>query len=212
MHNQVNPPGQSVDSPNSDVKPNLSTLKQEVDAKVSVPNETAKPPTVDQKCKSSATDIKSEIGDCLKQEDTLGDLDLKDFDFDGNEIMNTDELQDLMDGLPEFDKTFIENLDFGDSNKTTADEAATTEGSNVPTSSQPTDNFTNSNSCHNSSAKSSSTPVTSSRAGPPGALSSMGQSGAKGPNGPSTNAAEALKIMAQQHQQSQMQPGPGNGR
>ena len=161
----------------TDVKPNLN-IKTE-DTSLEFGNSQSIHEEADSK-------IKSEV-DSLKQEDTLGDLDLKDFDgFDG---MNTDAFQDLMDDLPEFDKNFYETLDFDD-NKNGEDvegEEKVQEAPETVPSSQ--------NQCH-TPPTSQSNPV-SSMSMMPGV--SNGSNTAQQPN-----AAEALKMMAQQHQQPNM--------
>ena len=177
-------PVTSQQSPAPDVKPNVNSLNQEM--KDSANNSSLN--QSDNKLKTEISDnkdeVKTELGDSLKQEDTLGDLDLKDFDFDG---MNADSLQDLMDDLPE---NFIDTFDFENS-KIASDEKDSDELGRTETSengaSSATPSSSAASSCHNNSA----TPTTT--------------ASAPGP----TPAAETLKMMAQQHQQPpSSQPGP----
>merc|ERR1719273_2172577 len=93
------PPGRQA-SPGPDIKPNVKDLAglSQSESKAQLPDRS-----------ETKEDFKAEVSDSLKQEDTLGDLDLKDFDFDG---MNADSLQDLMDDLPE---NFIDDFDFENS-------------------------------------------------------------------------------------------------
>merc|ERR1719150_2575326 len=93
------PPARQV-SPGPDIKPNVKDLAglSQSESKAQLPDRS-----------ETKEDFKAEVSDSLKQEDTLGDLDLKDFDFDG---MNADSLQDLMDDLPE---NFIDTFDFENS-------------------------------------------------------------------------------------------------
>ena len=192
-HSAAKPPT-SQPSPSPDVKPNVNTLNQEIQDNA---NSDSKPPNHSSKEIRDNDDIKAETYDRLKQDDTLGDFDLKDFDFDG---MNADSLQDLMDDLPE---NFIDTFDFENS-KIASDDKDNEDLSNPDTSesgSQPTATSTVS-SCHSSS--STTTSVSQSNHMPN--LGPGGPPGANGPNGPPTsapNAAEALKLMAQQHQQPQ---------
>merc|ERR1719150_1873766 len=93
-------PPASQASPGPDIKPNVKDLAglSQSESKAQLPDRS-----------ETKEDFKAEVSDSLKQEDTLGDLDLKDFDFDG---MNADSLQDLMDDLPE---NFIDTFDFENS-------------------------------------------------------------------------------------------------
>ena len=162
----------SADGSLADVKPVIKTEDTSADYKLPGSQEEA-----DSK-------IKSEV-DSLKQEaDTLGDLDLKDFDgFDG---MNTDTFQDLMDDLPEFDKNFYETLDFGDG-KNGVDDGDDEKLIN--------DAEAEAQLCHTSLPEGSQTSSVSSMGGTlPTSTSTSTQ----------PNAAEALKMMAQQHQQPNM--------
>ena len=109
--------------------------------------------------------------DDLKQEDNLGELDLKDFDgFDG---MNNDAFQDLMDDLPEFDKTFYESLDFDAKEEPELDDKSWQDDLNAQST---TDNL------DINSSGTSTLPVSTA------------------PSVSQPNATEALKMMAQQHQ------------
>merc|ERR1712123_508635 len=200
-HSAPNPPASQA-SPSPDVKPNVNTLNQEIQDNANSQSD-SKTPNQSSKETSDKNDVKAEINDSLKQEDTLGDFDLKDFDFDG---MNADSLQDLMDDLPE---NFIDTFDFENS-KIAENDKDNEDLSNPDTSesgSQPTATSTVS-SCHSSS--STTTSVSQSNHMPN--LGPGGPPGANGPNGPPTsapNAAEALKLMAQQHQQPpSSQAGP----
>ena len=179
-------PVTSQQSPAPDVKPNVNSLNQEM--KDSANNSSFN--QSDNKLKTEISDskdeVKAELGDSLKQEDTLGDLDLKDFDFDG---MNADSLQDLMDDLPE---NFIDTFDFENSkiasDEKDSDELGRTEASENGQASSATPSSSAATSCHTSGNS-----VTTSTASAPGP----------------TPAAETLKMMAQQHQQPpSSQSGP----
>merc|ERR1719427_1681612 len=87
-HSAAKPPT-SQPSPSPDVKQNVNTLNQEIQDNANSQSD-SKPPNQSSKETSDNDDVKAEINDSLKQEDTLGDFDLKDFDFDG---MNADSLQ-----------------------------------------------------------------------------------------------------------------------
>ena len=171
------PPSQS--SPGPDIKPNVKDLAgglSQSESKAQLPDRS-----------ETKEDFKAEVSDSLKQEDTLGDLDLKDFDFDG---MNADSLQDLMDDLPE---NFIDDFDFENS-KIASDDKESENISNSETSGENGQHST-APPCHSSSSSSS----TSSTSQPVSVTS--GTAG--------TPAAETLKMMAQQHQQPpSSQPGP----
>ena len=178
-----------------DVKPNVNSLNQEMkDSSASALSKSQSDNKLKTEVSDTKDDLKTEqLGESLKQEDPLdGDLDFKDFDFDG---MNADSLQDLMDDLPE---NFIDTFDFENS-KIASDEKDSEElggsgvepsenggnvalGGNVPMSSV--------SSCHSASA------TTTTVSGQPGTNN--------------TPAAETLKMMAQQHQQppSSMPSGP----
>ena len=165
----------SADASLSDLKPVIKTEDTSADFK---------PPTSDQE--EADTKIKSEV-DNLKQEDTLGDLDLKDFDgFDG---MNTDTFQDLMDDLPEFDKNFYETLDFGDGKNGVDD------GDDEKLMAEAEAQLQQ---CHTSALPEGSQANTVSRPG--GTSTATSSSSTAG----QPNAAEALKMMAQVHQQPNM--------
>ena len=178
-------------SPLPDVKPNVNSLNQEMKDNMS-----------DNKMhelSDSKDDLKAEVSDSLKQEDTLGDLDLKDFDFDG---MNADSLQDLMDDLPE---NFIDDFDF--ENSKIASDGKDSEDANVGSETGETTPV--SSSCHTTTSNNSSSTSTS--------VSGAGANNMSGSS--NTPAAEHLKLMAQQHQHppsSQSggppyQSGPGGG-
>lgn len=164
----------------SDVKYNIppssdtaaSSIKKEVndtkiDSNAKLKSESDKLPPV--KMEDDPLKVK-EDPDTLKQEDNLGELDLKDFDgFDG---MNNDAFQDLMDDLPEFDKTFYESLDFDPKEEPELDDKSWQDDLNAQ-STIP-------------SIKSDDSKLQPATSGPP-AVSQP-------------NATEALKMMAQQHQ------------
>ena len=174
------PPARQV-SPGPDIKPNVKDLAglSQSESKAQLPDRS-----------ETKEDFKAEVSDSLKQEDTLGDLDLKDFDFDG---MNADSLQDLMDDLPE---NFIDDFDFENS-KIASDDKESENISNSETSGENGQHST-APSCHSSSSSSSSSSTSQ-----PVNVSS-GNSGTAG-----TPAAQTLKMMAQQHQQPpSSQPGP----
>ena len=172
------PPAARQASPGPDIKPNVKDLAglSQSESKAQLPDRS-----------ETKEDFKAEVSDSLKQEDTLGDLDLKDFDFDG---MNADSLQDLMDDLPE---NFIDDFDFENS-KIASDDKESENISNSEATSGENGQHSTVPSCH-----SSSTTTTSSTSQP--ATVSSGTA--------PTPAAETLKMMAQQHQQPpSSQPGP----
>lgn len=176
-------PPASQASPGPDVKPNVNSLNQEMKDSAALSQSEPKAQLPDRS--DNKEEFKAEVSDSLKQEDTLGDLDLKDFDFDG---MNADSLQDLMDDLPE---NFIDDFDFENS-KIASDDKESENISNC----EPSENGQHStvSSCHSSSSSSTSNSVSQS------SLTSTA----------STPAAETLKMMAQQHQHPpSSQPGPG---
>jgi hypothetical protein len=183
----------------------VNTLNKELETSAAASQSDGKAASKSSQNDTSDKDtVKEEISDSFKKEaeDTLGDFDLKDFDFDG---MNNDTLQDLMDDLPE---NFIDTFDFEgkiENDIKTEEELAKSEAGD-PTA--PSSNGTGS----------------SSSGGPPalsrGPAASQGpQAGGQAPpgaQGQAPNAAEALKMMAQQHQQPPVSmasgppyPGPG---
>ena len=177
----------------SDIKPKIKTEDVSGDA----PPPPAQPPQPSPLDEADSK-IKAEV-DSLKQEDTLGDLDLKDFDgFDG---MDNDAFKDLMGDLQEFDTNFIETLDFGDNPKNGVDEGEIDEklaeaGFDPTTTSM----------CHTSA-------MSMSDSSQPSNVSTMSRMGGGGgvstaSSGSQPNAAEALKLMAQQHQQPNMDGPP----
>ena len=177
-----------------DVKPNVTSLKKEMESSgcsQSDSTKATKPPHNDTSDKDA---VKEEVSDSFKKEaeDTLGDFDLKDFDLmDG---MNNDTLQDLMDAVgDDLTENFIENFDFDSSSKMESDvkseDLAKSEAAEAPPSSG------------------APTQTTSAPSGAPG-----GPAAGRGPPGaPAPNAAEALKLMAQQHQQPPASGAPGPG-
>ena len=205
-HSAPNPPT-SQPSPSPDVKPNVNTLNQELQDNANSQSDSKTPNQSSSETSDNKNDVKAEINDSLKQEDTLGDFDLKDFDF-GMDGMNADSLQDLMDDLPE---NFIDDFDF-DGSKVAENDKDNEDLPNPNSSesgSQPTTTSTVST-CHSSS--SSTTSVSQSNTMP-----NLGGGGPPGANGPTTgpptsapNAAEALKLMAQQHQQPPGSQQPPN--
>ena len=176
-------PPTSQASPCPDVKPNVNSLNQEMKESAALSQSEPKAQLPDRS--DIKEEFKAEVSDSLKQEDTLGDLDLKDFDFDG---MNADSLQDLMDDLPE---NFIDDFDFENS-KIASDDKESENISNCETSENGQHSTVSS--CHSSSSSSTSNSVSQSN------MTSTA----------STPAAETLKMMAQQHQHPpSSQPGPG---
>jgi hypothetical protein len=213
--------GTAVASP--DIKPNLSNLKADDASTTAGANDSSQRSGGGNGDDfGGSKDIKSEAGvDAMKQEDSLVDFDLKDFDgFDG---MNTDTLQDLMDDLPEFD-TFYDTLDFGDNNKNSEDCDDDKLGNEelqdaLLSSSQSTCHTTTSTttSVANNSYGQANCSSSSSSSGPSRMMQQQQQGGgppvsssAGGGGGP--NAAEALKMMAQQHQQPNLHPQPLNNK
>ena len=181
--NTAAPPTSQPSPALPDIKPNLNALNKEMQDSAAASSQS------DSKTQSSVDssdtkkdEVKTELGDNVKHEDTLGDLDLKDFDFDG---MNADSLKDLMDDLPE---NFIDDFDF-DNSKIASDEKDNDQNaeSGDPAASSSV------SSCHSNSSTTNSTTAAAGSAG-------SGQTAAP-------NAADTLKMMAQQHQQ----PGPVPG-
>ena len=177
----------------ADVKPNVNTLNKDMESSSSQSDSSKTPQSSSQnnEAGSDKEKVKEEVNsDSFKKEaeDTLGEFDLKDFDFDG---MNNDTLQDLMDAVgDDLTENFIENFDFESSSKMESDvksEELKPDGDGPPTS---------------SGAPTAPTPSTSTAGSAP-------SRGAPPSGGQAPNAAEALKMMAQQHQQPPASGAPG---
>jgi len=90
------------------VKPNVNTLNKDMESNSSQSDSSKTPQSSQNEASSDKEKVKEEVSDSFKKEaeDTLGEFDLKDFDFDG---MNNDTLQDLMDAVgDDLTENFIE--------------------------------------------------------------------------------------------------------
>ena len=179
---EVKPPGvggQPQPTPLPDVKPNVNSLKQEITDSAQTKNTENSDNKYELK--------KSEVSDSVKQEDTLGDLDLNlDIDFEGLGD-NDDALNDLIGDIGNFDNFEFDNSKIDDKDNGNLSNAS--ENGGLPSSSAAASN-----------TSSSSTAASSGNSG-------NGISGQP--------AAETLKMMAQQHQhppsQGQGPPYPHGG-
>merc|ERR1719192_1885110 len=121
-HGPPNSGANSQASPGTaDVKPNVNTLNKDMESNSTQSDSSKTPQSSQNEAGSDKEKVKEEVSDSFKKEaeDTLGEFDLKDFDFDG---MNNDTLQDLMDAVgDDLTENFIENFDFESSSKMESD-------------------------------------------------------------------------------------------
>merc|ERR1719273_1060181 len=122
--------GQPQPTPLPDVKPNVNSLKQEITDSAQTKN------TENSDNKNELK--KSEVSDSVKQEDTLGDLDLNlDIDFEGLGD-NDDALNDLIGDIGNFDNFEFDNSKIDDKDNGNLSNAS--ENGGLPSSSAAASN------------------------------------------------------------------------